>query len=763
MLNIKKFSKESISLLWGLSYVLIMLICLVFVAVVFVISSNMVKEQADSFNKHVFDNTRVNTSNILNSMHRISYDISSKPILQEMINVEHFNLYFKSSTITQFQRQLSQYSKFTNDIDFFYIYIIDTDTLICERGIFDSLTFYNAYLDNEASSYDDWKKNLSKKDNDFYTMRFNNEKRRYNAVVFNMAVTPNPPTGKKGAVISVVADEEKFFGSDYGAQWTNLSDIFIFNNEGNIILKKVTSGKEPPQNVSELKYIGNDRIVLSGGINFDTVKMYIAISSPKKVITANIVLLRVLFFICLFIWIIISIVVIFGLVKANYKPIEEMMSILGVEEKGNEFIQIKKHIENMIGKNQTLEKIYEKQLETLRCDELAKLLTGRFLYSYTYKMLENYNIVFDKKKFAVFILHIQSPDKLFNEYADMTEENRYLYMRFIIFNVFEELLNTDNMSAYVTEADNMFVCIVNYNEDNLDVIKSKADYGINFINRNFKVDVSYALSGVHESVEKLSRAYREALSVEEYKMIFENGENLTYYDINAGIDNLNYCFNDETEQKLISCVKKGDYDSAAEYIISIFTQVKSEKNLTPEYLRLLIFDIAASMLKITDVLGMDRNDIISTFGFNENKFGSENLDQVQNSMLEYINNICQYIKDTRDDSNSKLVEQVKKYIQMNYADHNLCVASIGEVFHITSSYLSKKFRIVSGEPLANYISKYRIKKAKELMSTTNHNHNAIAAMVGFGHSRTFYRVFKKYEGITPTEYKENLRKFNYLS
>jgi len=93
----------------------------------------------------------------------------------------------------------------------------------------------------------------------------------------------------------------------------------------------------------------------------------------------------------------------------------------------------------------------------------------------------------------------------------------------------------------------------------------------------------------------------------------------------------------------------------------------------------------------------------------------------------------------------------------------LCVSSIGEVFNTTSSYLSKKFRTISGEPLASYISKYRINKAKELMSTTNHNHNAIAAMVGFGHSRTFYRVFRKYEGITPTEYKKNLRKFDYLS
>jgi len=278
------------------------------------------------------------------------------------------------------------------------------------------------------------------------------------------------------------------------------------------------------------------------------------------------------------------------------------------------------------------------------------------LHSYTYKMLENYNIVFDKNRFAVFILHVQHPELLFNEYAGMTEENRYLYLRFIIFNVFEELLNADNISAYVTEADNMFACIVNYADDNLDNIKSKAEHGVDFINRNFNIDISYALSGVHESVEKLSRAYREALSVIEYKLIFQDGENLSYYDINAGIDHLDYCFNDEMEQKLISYVKKGDYDSASEQVTSIFTLIKSEKNLTPEYLRLLIFDIAASMLKITDVLGMERNDIISNFGFNENKFYSENLDQMQSSMLEYIKNICQYINDMGDDNNSKLVE-----------------------------------------------------------------------------------------------------------
>jgi hypothetical protein len=381
----------------------------------------------------------------------------------------------------------------------------------------------------------------------------------------------------RGAVISVVADENKFFGSDYGAQWSNSSDIFIFNNDGNIILDRVVSDNEPPKSVSELKHIGDDRVIISGGINFDTVKMYIAISSPKKVMTTKIKLFRTLFVICLLAWIFVSVPVIISVIRANYKPIKEMMNILGVADKGNEFTQIKTYIEDMIGVNQSLQKNNEKQYQSLRCDELSKLLTGRFLYSYTYKMLEKYNVVFDKKDYAVFLFDIQSAERLFEEYYDMTDEKRYLYVKFIIFNVFEELLNADDLSAYVTEADNMFACIVNFSDNNLENVKNKAKYGVDFINKNFNIGISYSMSGVHESVEKLSKAYREALSVVEYKILFEDGGNLTYDDIKAGSEHPDYCFSDEIEQKLISCVKTGDYESSAEQIFLCFFCYKGGK------------------------------------------------------------------------------------------------------------------------------------------------------------------------------------------
>ena len=175
-----------------------------------------------------------------------------------------------------------------------------------------------------------------------------------------------------------------------------------------------------------------------------------------------------------------------------------------------------------------------------------------------------------------------------------------------------------------------------------------------------------------------------------------------------------------------------------------------------------MFDIIASVLKITDDMGLDRNEVMSGFELHEEKFRSVNLDELQDNILQYVHNICKYVAVEPVRDQTAVVEQIERYVERNYGDTSLSIASIGEAFGMTGSYLSKKFKAVNGELLVNYISKYRIDMAKRLMRETNHNRDTIAKMVGVGHPRTFNRLFKKYEGITPTEYKDKIGKMRQI-
>ena len=74
---------------------------------------------------------------------------------------------------------------------------------------------------------------------------------------------------------------------------------------------------------------------------------------------------------------------------------------------------------------------------------------------------------------------------------------------------------------------------------------------------------------------------------------------------------------------------------------------------------------------------------------------------------------------------------------------------------MSQNYLSELFRKEMGEGFYDFLSKYRIKKAKEILLTTNLKVYEIAQMVGYNDSITFGRAFKKMTGTTPNNFRNN--------
>lgn len=107
------------------------------------------------------------------------------------------------------------------------------------------------------------------------------------------------------------------------------------------------------------------------------------------------------------------------------------------------------------------------------------------------------------------------------------------------------------------------------------------------------------------------------------------------------------------------------------------------------------------------------------------------------------------LKDTEGCSEDILVK-LQKYIQVHFTER-LTLAQISKDIHANGSYLSRLYKIKTGQNLFDTINKMRIEKAKELMQQGHKIYEA-AQMVGFEDVSYFSRVFKKYEGCSPREY-----------
>ena len=96
--------------------------------------------------------------------------------------------------------------------------------------------------------------------------------------------------------------------------------------------------------------------------------------------------------------------------------------------------------------------------------------------------------------------------------------------------------------------------------------------------------------------------------------------------------------------------------------------------------------------------------------------------------------------------------KLQKYIESNYTER-LTLAQISKDIHANGSYLSRLYKVKTGQNLFDAINKLRIEKSKELMLSGYKIYEA-AQMVGFDDVSYFSRVFKKYEGCAPREYEK---------
>ena len=96
---------------------------------------------------------------------------------------------------------------------------------------------------------------------------------------------------------------------------------------------------------------------------------------------------------------------------------------------------------------------------------------------------------------------------------------------------------------------------------------------------------------------------------------------------------------------------------------------------------------------------------------------------------------------------------MRDYIEANYLDAALNVNALSEHFDRPAPFVSRYFKEMNGTNLTQYIHKVRLEHVKEKL-LQDEKLETIAITCGFGSLRSFLRIFKQYEGVTPTQYRE---------
>lgn len=108
------------------------------------------------------------------------------------------------------------------------------------------------------------------------------------------------------------------------------------------------------------------------------------------------------------------------------------------------------------------------------------------------------------------------------------------------------------------------------------------------------------------------------------------------------------------------------------------------------------------------------------------------------------------------DSKSR-IRMAIQYIHEHY-NENLPVNELAARFDMSPNYFSSIFKKEMNQSAVNYITEYRVQKAREYLEASDWSVVEIARKVGYEDNQYFFRVFKKYTGLTPLQYRQTHRK-----
>jgi two-component system response regulator YesN len=420
--------------------------------------------------------------------------------------------------------------------------------------------------------------------------------------------------------------------------------------------------------------------------------------------------------------------------------------------------------------------VTELRFAVARDEEIAKLrslfeknipvLREKLLYEMMYGMkdksgdlegrmrLFNLNI----EKFIMLLVQCEPGE----EVNTLSPYDRHVY-QFGVIKSFEEIFapSFSVMSIPVNDTDSVF--IINLPEragDVNSVINDKCQQLQEMVAQCFNMVLTIAVSTVAQSSAEIHAKFNECHQALDYKHYAGSGSIIYYGDLNSFFRYDDFSDLKQIQQQLLDGVKAGNEEvtkSKLDEMSAYFKKgVKNGSDWIKSYFSSLLTEINNIRLSVI-AADNERNEEISGSMESLNRMihDAEDTESLEGILREAALRVAERINRYNNKSIKLIVKKAIEYIHENYREQ-LTLNDIASHVYVSPSYVSRMFGREVGKNFVDYLNEVRIEKAKELLNDVRYKTYEIADKVGIQDARYFSRLFKKYTGKTPTEYRESL-------
>ncbi|WP_027628859.1 response regulator [Ruminiclostridium cellobioparum] len=253
-------------------------------------------------------------------------------------------------------------------------------------------------------------------------------------------------------------------------------------------------------------------------------------------------------------------------------------------------------------------------------------------------------------------------------------------------------------------------------------------------------------------------SYRESIIALKHKLTL--GKNrIILYSLVAESGIKGTVFSGEYRSQLLMNIRTADEEEVNKLISQVFMRVRGE-NIHHQILFVVCIEMVAVCMEAMVEMGLRIEDVITQGSFNlvEEIQSKKSIAEMETWIKEIFMHTLETIKKNKISKASRLIEEVKKYISSNYQSSELSIDEIARNLFVNYAHLCFIFKRDAGVTINEYLTEFRIRKAKELFDSGNTLILDVASKVGYADASYFGKCFKKYYGLAPSKFIENIRK-----
>ncbi|MEK5480273.1 response regulator [Paenibacillus sp. FSL R5-0407] len=265
--------------------------------------------------------------------------------------------------------------------------------------------------------------------------------------------------------------------------------------------------------------------------------------------------------------------------------------------------------------------------------------------------------------------------------------------------------------------------------------------------KSYKCLVNIGIGRRRDKMQEAHLGYQEACRAIHYKAFVGHNQVVCFEDI---VDNREeyYRSNPELLQQLQFCISVGSSERATEILEQIFNVSFSGVS----HFRMAAMDVitecqrAAMEQQIEDEQAQNAETLVSILT-------ADNLPELMNILERYVLYVCQTIHSKFQAKEGNLISQVKEYLENHMSDTQVGLASTAAAFFISPGHLGRLMKKETGQTFVEYLTHVRMKRAENLLKTTDLKGYEVGEQVGIPDPHYFSVLFKKTTGRSMNEYR----------